>query len=126
MSAKVVTPAERPEVQLSRVELDCRAFKGGELFDLPNIIDPIDAPGDLMIAALSDGFESEVAHIAAIVGTIRRFPAFAKLGRFLATLSFTDQMTVVMAWLEASKDAVAVDPKGSSSSTNTGNTTQPS
>lgn len=122
----IVTPAEKPEARLARISLDCSAFPGGTVFDLPNIIDPIDAPGDLMITAMADGFESEVAHIAAMIGTIRRFPAFAKLGRFLAALSFTDQMTVVMAWLDASKAAVSVDPKESSSSTSSGNTTQPS
>lgn len=122
----IVTPAAKPETQLARISLDCTAFPGGSVFDLPNIIDPVDAPGDLMIAALSDGFESEVAHIAAVVGTIRRFPKFAKLGRFLAGLAFTDQMTVVMAWLDASRAAVSVDPKESSSSTSSGNTTQPS
>lgn len=122
----VVSPTDKPQVKLPRISLDCSAFPGGVVFDLPNIIDPVDAPGDLMIAALSDGFESEVAHIAAVIGTIRRFPKFAKLGRFLAGLSFTDQMTVVTAWLSASKDGVTVDPKESSSSTSTENISQPS
>lgn len=122
----IVTPTPKPEVGLTRITLDCKAFKGGEVFDLPNIIDPVEAPGDLMIAALSDGFESEVAQVAAVIGTIRRFPDFAKLARFLSKLSFTDQMTVVMAWLTASKDAVTTNPKESSSSSNTGTSTQPS
>lgn len=122
----VVVPAKRPEVKLARIQLDCRAFPKGDVFNLPNLIDPIDAPGDLMIAALSDGFESEVAHMAAVLGTIRRFPAFAKLARFLSTLPFADQAAVLMAWLDASKEAVSVDPKESSSSSNIGSTTRPS
>jgi len=122
----VVQPKPSSDVKLARIDLDCRAFPGGKLFNLPNIIDPDDSPGELMIVALSDGFDSEVAHVAAMIGTIARFPAFKDFGHFLRTLSFTDQMVCVTAWLDASKDAVTVDPKGSSSSSSTGSTTPPS
>lgn len=108
----VVQRSERSDVKLARIDLDCKAF-GGKVYNLPNLIDPVDAPGELMIVALSDGFESEVAHIAAVIGTLTRFPKFKEFSRFLRTLSFQDQMDVVMAWLNASKDAVKADPKGS-------------
>ena len=111
----VVQRSERSATKLARIDLDCKAF-GGKVYNLPNIIDPVDAPGELMIVALSDGFESEVAHIAAVLGTLTHFPKFKDFSSFLRRLSFQDQMDVVMAWLNASKAAVSVDPKESSSS----------
>lgn len=122
----VVQPKRSSDVKLARIDLDCSAFPGGRLYNLPNIIDPDDSPGELMIVALSDGFDSEIAHVAAMINTIIQFPMFKDFGRFLRTLSFTDQMICTTAWLNASKDAVSVDPKGSSSSSSSESTTPPS
>lgn len=118
----LVQRSARSELKLARIDLDCSAF-GGKVFNLPNIIDPQDAPGELMIAALSDGFESEIAHIAAVISTLMHFPKFRDFSAFLRKQAFQDQMDIVMAWLNASKAAVSVDPKESSSSSSSSSTT---
>lgn len=112
----VVQRTARPAVQLPRIDLDLKAF-GGKVYNLPNIIDPVDTPGQLLIVALADGFESEIAHSAAMIQAIMGFEQFKDLASFLRKLSFQDQMDIILAWLGASKDAVSVDPKASSSST---------
>lgn len=110
-----VTPTERGNDPMPRIQLDLSAFKGGSVFDLPNLADAENCPGELYIVAFSDGFESKEAQAAAMVNSIMTF--FPDLGRLMKRLTLFDWLDIINAWRDASKEALTVDPKASSSST---------
>lgn len=109
----------RGGTQFARINLDLSAFmdkpQGSKVFDLPNLADAENVPGQLYIIAMSDGFESPEAQAAAGVKAIMEY--FPDLGRFMLRLSLPDWIDILAAWTTASKEAMTVDPKASSSST---------
>lgn len=109
----------RGGTQFPRIDLDLSAFvgknAGSKVFDLPNLADAENVPGQLYIIAMSDGFASPEAQAAAGVKAVMEF--FPDLGRFMARLSLPDWIDILGAWTAASKEAMTVDPKASSSST---------
>ena len=111
-----VQRTERPASNLPRIDLDLTAF-GGKVFNMPNLADAQNCPGELYIVAFSDGFESKEAQAAAIVNSIMNF--FPDLGRLMKRLTLFDWLDIINAWKDASKEGLNVDPKASSSSTST-------
>ena len=116
----VIQRTERGNTQFPHVILDLSAFLGAKegkhVFDMPNLADAENVPGELFIIAFSDGFESKEAQASAMVRSIMNF--FPDLGRFMQKLSLFDWLDIINAWREESKAAMTVDPKASSSSTN--------
>jgi hypothetical protein len=109
----------RGGTQFPRIDLDLSAFldakPGKHVFDMPNLADAENVPGELFIIAYSDGFESSEAQASAMVRSIMNF--FPDLGRFMQKLSLFDWLDIINAWREESQKAMSVDPKASSSST---------
>src|SRR5690554_3227964 len=115
----VIQRSERGKTQFPRIVLDLSAFanakEGKHVFDMPNLADVENVPGEIFIIAFSDGFESKEAQASAMVRSIMTF--FPELGRFMQKLSLFDWLDIINAWRDESKAAMTVDPKGSSSST---------
>lgn len=115
----VVQRSERGKTQFPRIVLDLSVFRdkkpGTHVFDMPNLADAENVPGEIFIIAFSDGFDSKEAQASAMVRSIMTF--FPDLGRFMQKLSLFDWLDIINAWREESQKAMSVDPKASSSST---------
>lgn len=108
-----VQRSSKGESQYPSIELDLSAFKNAKpkthVFNMPNLADVENVPGQLYIIAFSDGFESGEAQAAAAVKAIIEF--FPELGRFMLRLSLPDWIDILGAWTSASKESMTVDPK---------------